>query len=67
MATVWIRVAVIAPAPFNALVGIASLLFALGITRAYNTFAPPGAGAPTAQPSAQNGAKEPAQAAEAKQ
>jgi hypothetical protein len=40
VATVLIRVAVIAPAPFNALVGITSTLFALGITLAYNTYAP---------------------------
>ncbi|NTU81465.1 MAG: hypothetical protein HGA45_19140 [Chloroflexales bacterium] len=39
IATVLIRVAVIAPAPFNALVGIGSTLFALGLTVAYNTFA----------------------------
>jgi hypothetical protein len=67
MATVWIRVAVIAPAPFNALVGIASILFALGITHAYNTFAPLGAGALVAQPPAQSGAKKPARVVEAPQ
>jgi len=33
-------VAVIAPAPMNALVGIGSTLFALGLTLAYNTYAP---------------------------
>ncbi|MEI8166965.1 MAG: hypothetical protein WCG26_11315 [Chloroflexales bacterium] len=44
IATVLIRVAVIAPAPFNALIGIGSALFALGITIAYNAFASPPAG-----------------------
>ncbi|PDW01343.1 hypothetical protein [Candidatus Chloroploca asiatica] len=33
----------------------ASLLFALGITHAYNTFAPPCAGEPTAPPLTRNG------------
>lgn len=41
IATVLIRVAVIAPPPFNALVGISSTLFALGLTLAYNAFAAP--------------------------
>ena len=40
VATVLIRLALIAPAPVNALLGIASALFALGLTVAYNTFAP---------------------------
>jgi hypothetical protein len=38
VATVLIRVAVIAPAPFNAMIGVGSTLFALGLTLAYNTF-----------------------------
>ncbi len=45
VATVLIRVAVIAPAPFNALIGIGSTLFALGLTIAYNMFASPLTGA----------------------
>ena len=40
VATVLIRLALIAPAPVNALLGIASALFALGLTVSYNTFAP---------------------------
>lgn len=40
VATVLIRLALIAPPPVNALLGIASALFALGLTEAYNTFAP---------------------------
>jgi hypothetical protein len=52
IATVLIRVAVIAPAPFNALVGIGSALFAFGLTLAYNAFASPLAGGPAAPLSA---------------
>lgn len=40
VATVLIRLALIAPPPFNALLGISSALFALGLTAAYNAFAP---------------------------
>ncbi len=72
VATVLIRVAVIAPAPFNAMIGVGSTLFALGLTLAYNTFASTLAGESgthlsessaatghTAKPlSAQNGMKE---------
>ncbi len=46
VATVLIRVAVIAPAPFNAMIGVGSTLFALGLTLAYNTFASSLAGEP---------------------
>lgn len=58
IATVLIRVAVIAPVPFNALIGISSTLFALGLTRAYNTFTltPPGI---TATPAPLRGDSEP--------
>jgi hypothetical protein len=72
VATVLIRVAVIAPAPFNAMIGIGSTLFALGLTLAYNTFAPAAAEDPAVPfsealaatfraavpPMAQNGVKE---------
>ena len=40
IATVLIRLALIAPAPINALLGVSSALFALGLTVAYNAFAP---------------------------
>jgi hypothetical protein len=40
IATVLIRLALIAPAPFNALLGVGSAVFALGLTLAYNRFAP---------------------------
>jgi hypothetical protein len=40
IATVLIRLALIAPPPFNALLGIGSALFALGLTVAYNRFLP---------------------------
>lgn len=39
IATVLIRLALIAPPPGNALLGVGSALFALGLTIAYNTFA----------------------------
>ncbi|HEV2735443.1 MAG TPA: hypothetical protein VGV85_11435 [Longimicrobiaceae bacterium] len=39
-ATVLIRLALTAPAPFNALLGLGAALFALGLSLAYNTFAP---------------------------
>lgn len=38
--TVFIRLALIAPPPLNALLGLGTALFALGLTLAYNTFAP---------------------------
>lgn len=44
IATVLIRLALIAPPPFNALLGVASAAFALGLTVAYNRFAPEMAG-----------------------
>lgn len=37
--TVFIRLALIAPPPFNALLGLGTILFALGLTRAYNALA----------------------------
>ncbi len=40
MATVFIRLALAAPPPFNAAVGVGSALFAIGITLAYNRFLP---------------------------
>jgi hypothetical protein len=39
-ATVLIRLALTAPAPFNALLGLGAALFALGLSLAYNSFAP---------------------------
>jgi hypothetical protein len=51
IATVLIRVAVIAPPPFNALVGVGSTLFALGLTLAYNAFASPLVGVTAVPPS----------------
>ncbi|MEI6778234.1 MAG: hypothetical protein WCK70_15150 [Chloroflexales bacterium] len=71
VATVLIRVAVIAPAPFNAMIGVGSALFAVGLTLAYNAFSSTIAGAvaipptdttpstlpPAAPPPAQNGVK----------
>jgi len=40
IATVLIRLALIAPPPFNAVLGVGAALFALGLTVAYNRFAP---------------------------
>ena len=40
VSTVFIRLALAAPPPFNAAVGVGSALFALGITLAYNRFLP---------------------------
>jgi hypothetical protein len=50
IATVLIRLALIAPPPFNALLGVSSAAFALGLTLAYNRFAPELiSGAPTTE------------------
>ena len=46
VATVFIRLALAAPPPFNAAVGVGSALFALGITLAYNRFLPSSAPVP---------------------
>lgn len=40
LATVLIRLALPAPPPFNALLGLAAALYAIGLTLAYNKFAP---------------------------
>lgn len=40
LATVFIRLALIAPPPFNAALGLGTALFALGLTMSYNTLAP---------------------------
>lgn len=42
VATVFIRLALTAPPPWNAVLGVGSALFALGLTHAYNRFLPPG-------------------------
>lgn len=39
VATVLIRISLIAPSPYNAVIGVASALFALSLTLAYNRFA----------------------------
>jgi len=40
LATVLIRLALTAPVPYNALLGVTSALYAVGLTLAYNKFAP---------------------------
>jgi len=39
VATVLIRISLVAPSPYNAIIGVASALFSLGLTLAYNRFA----------------------------
>ncbi len=49
VATVLLRLALTAPPPWSGLLGVVAVLYALGLTYAYNRFAPAGRGMPIAE------------------